>query len=497
MPPSLKDVLLTQEEEGEGLHGNEDTIEGVSDTPVHDEDSKTERDSDHHDDHLDEGDSIESEATPMEEIDSETTHPYSEGNVNHFESTLESISHLSDSHTAESDSNTAESDSNAAESDSNTAESDSNTAESDSHTAESDSNTAESDSNAAESDSNTAESDSNTAESDSNTAESDFNTAESDSNTAEYDSGFVGENDLDVTGTETTTVDILKLSESETSIPIPSESENSALTPSEFENSALTPSESETSIPTPSESETSIPTPSESENSIPIPSESQTSIPISSESQTYIPTSSESENSIPIPSESQTSIPIPSESQTLVSIQPPSSSIITSQSLDTPPVHTPSRGVSSRSQTPLSHLSSLMKDRTPLVSDTPTITPMDTPVTRPSVVMDTPTLHHRQNKPRDPKWEEDVPVMRKYTPPLVGDDQQDGDGTSFVKRDKKYFIDLISDKLVSFLPSSFAEWALLYGPDAGLVAIVTTAVAMILPLCCTCISARSRVRCGL
>ena len=462
MPPSLKDVLLTQEEEGEGLHGNEDTIEGVSDTPVHDEDSKTERDSDHHDDHLDEGDSIESEATPMEEIDSETTHPYSEGNVNHFESTLESISHLSDSHTAESDSNTAESDSNAAESDSNTAESDSNT-----------------------------------AESDSNTAESDFNTAESDSNTAEYDSGFVGENDLDVTGTETTTVDILKLSESETSIPIPSESENSALTPSEFENSALTPSESETSIPTPSESETSIPTPSESENSIPIPSESQTSIPISSESQTYIPTSSESENSIPIPSESQTSIPIPSESQTLVSIQPPSSSIITSQSLDTPPVHTPSRGVSSRSQTPLSHLSSLMKDRTPLVSDTPTITPMDTPVTRPSVVMDTPTLHHRQNKPRDPKWEEDVPVMRKYTPPLVGDDQQDGDGTSFVKRDKKYFIDLISDKLVSFLPSSFAEWALLYGPDAGLVAIVTTAVAMILPLCCTCISARSRVRCGL
>ena len=85
--------------------------------------------------------------------------------------------------------------------------------------------------------------------------------------------------------------------------------------------------------------------------------------------------------------------------------------------------------------------------------------------------------------------------MRKYTPPL---DQQDGDDTSFVKRDKKYFIDLISDKFVSFLPSSFAEWALLYGPDTGLVAIVTTAVAMILPLCCTCISARRRVRrCGL
>ena len=54
-------------------------------------------------------------------------------------------------------------------------------------------------------------------------------------------------------------------------------------------------------------------------------------------------------------------------------------------------------------------------------------------------------------------------------------------------------LDSILDICVSFLPSSLGEWLLALGPDAGLIGILATVVAMVLPLCCLCCRASRSV----
>ena len=99
-------------------------------------------------------------------------------------------------------------------------------------------------------------------------------------------------------------------------------------------------------------------------------------------------------------------------------------------------------------------------------------------------------IKHHHNEPSL----QEIPVKEKevYLPNSDREEVKEQEDHPWTK--KKYILDSLVENCASLLPPSFEEWVLSLGPDAGLIAIVTTAVAMILPLCCLCCRTQRNVK---